>query len=150
MKILFVCTGNICRSPLGEGITRHLAREMGLMVETASAGTHGYHIGDAPDHRSVDVARRRGVSLAGQAARKLKPGDFHDYDLILAMDAGHLDHLRALAPATATARLVLFMDHAHGRADDVPDPYYGQMRDFENVYDMIDAGVRSILEKLPR
>ena len=148
MKILYVCTGNICRSPLGEGITRHLAKEQGLQVVTASAGTHGYHIGEPPDPRSVEVARQRGISLRGQTARKLKISDFREFDLILAMDAGHLDHLKQLCPPDATAELALFMTQAEGLRTDVPDPYYGDMKDFEQVFDMVEAGVRKILSKV--
>ena len=147
MKILYVCTGNICRSPLGEGITRHMAAELGLGVITASAGTHGYHVGDPPDPRSIEVARSRGVSLRGQTARAVRASDFEDFDLILAMDTGHLAHLRKLAPTGASAKIELFMTHAHGTHEDVPDPYYGELADFVTVYEMVEAGVRKILAK---
>lgn len=148
MKILFVCTGNICRSPLGEGITRHLAAREGLEIVTASAGTHGYHVGEPPDSRSIQVARDRGVSLKGQKARAVASKDFTDFDLILAMDAGHLEWLQAKAPAETTARLALFLEYTQGRVADVPDPYYGDIRDFEAVYDMVEAGVAAMLKRL--
>lgn len=145
MKILYVCTGNICRSPLGEGITRHLAREMGLDITTASAGTHGYHVGEPPDRRSSEVARRHGVSLQGQKARAVSLNDFDDFDLILAMDRGHLRHLEAMAPSGSRAKVALFMAHTMETDEDVPDPYYGQLDDFEEVYQMVLSGVRRLL-----
>lgn len=148
MKILYVCTGNICRSPLAEAITRHEAANRGLRgVMTASAGTHGYHIGERPDHRSITVAKNRGVSTEGQLARKVSLTDFESYDLILAMDRGHLVHLHDMAPASAHDRINLFMAHACGEITDVPDPYYGHIKDFEDVYDMIARGVNAMLDK---
>lgn len=146
MKILYVCTGNICRSPLAEAITRHEAVLRGLKIETASAGTHGYHVGEAPDHRSVSVATRRGVSTQGQTARKVSPKDFETYDLILAMDRSHLAHLHQIVPAEASHKVKLFMAPACGVIDDVPDPYYGHMKDFEDVYAMIERGVKALLD----
>ena len=149
MKILYVCTGNICRSPLGEAITRHEATLRGFgHIETASAGTHGYHIGDPPDHRSVTVASRHGVSTAGQAARKVSLRDFETYDLILAMDRSHLAHLHQMAPKDQSHKVKLFMVEACSVIEDVPDPYYGHMKDFEDVYAMIERGVKAMLDNV--
>lgn len=152
MKILYVCTGNICRSPLGEAITRHQAALLGLAdcIETSSAGTHGYHVGEKPDPRSVSVARRRGVSTEGQAARKLSMADFEAYDLILAMDRSHLMHMSDMAPANVHHRIKLFMAHSSGVIEDVPDPYYGHMEDFEKVFHMIENGVVRMLSQISR
>src|SRR5690606_21957555 len=99
-RVLFVCTGNICRSPTAEGVFRHLLREAGMdgRIGADSAGTHGYHVGEAPDRRTVACARRRGIDLSGLRARRVRAGDFEDFDLILAMDRGHLARLRELAP----------------------------------------------------
>ncbi len=151
MKILYVCTGNICRSPLAEALTRHEALKRGFApgnLEVASAGTHGYHVGDPPDARSVEVARRWGVSMKGQKARKVTLADFETFDLILAMDRGHLTALRQLAPPGAKAQLELFMAYAAGTEEDVPDPYYGQIEDFIDVRDMVSDAISKIFTKL--
>ena len=148
MKILYVCTDNICRSPLAEAVTRHRAELLRLNVITGSAGTHGYHIGATPDLRSIEVAKRRSISMQGQAARKLSPQDFQDWDLILAMDHGHLTHLQNMSPLNSRAHVELFMFYAIGKMQDVPDPYYGTITHFENVFEMIDQGVNGIYEKL--
>lgn len=150
MKIIYVCTGNICRSPLAEAVTRHHIERLKLTgrLSTGSAGTHGYHIGAAPDHRSIQVAASRKISMAGQAARKITVQDFYVPDtLILAMDRGHLEFLRELAPADATADFDLFMAYATGRDEDVPDPYYGSLNDFEDVYTQVNEGVSAILNR---
>lgn len=149
MKILYVCTGNICRSPLAEAITRHEAAKRGLTsrMTVASGGTHGYHVGEKPDHRSIAVARSRGVSTEGQLARKVGRDDFETYDLILAMDRGHLMHLTEMADTRYQSKVRLFMAEACGLIEDVPDPYYGHMADFEHVYDMIARGVTALLDQ---
>ena len=107
MKVLFVCTGNICRSPTADGVFRHIVAKAGLgnAITTDSAATHGYHIGDPPDPRSVAVAAARGFDLSALRARKITPGDFHDFDLILAMDQGHLAHLAAVQPKGSKAEV---------------------------------------------
>ncbi|HUL96362.1 MAG TPA: low molecular weight protein-tyrosine-phosphatase [Usitatibacter sp.] len=136
-----VCTGNICRSPTGEGVMRHLARERGLAgrVRIASAGTHDYHVGEAPDPRSVKHASKRGYDLSSQRAAQVSREDFHAYDYILAMDRGHLRLLRGLQPQGARARLGLFLDaSARWKGEDVPDPYYGGVMGFEMVLDMVE------------
>ena len=149
-SILFVCTGNICRSPTADGVLRRLVADAGLDVRVDSAGTHGYHIGDPPDPRSVRMARTRGYDLSPLRARKLVASDFSRFDLILAMDHGHLDHMRRMAPAGSKAELALFGDHAPPpwRGRDVPDPYYGGEDGFVEVLDMVEAGARALLARV--
>ena len=151
-RILFVCLGNICRSPLGEGILRHRAAERGLshLVETASAGTGGWHRGEPPDRRSVAVARAHGIDISGQRARQLRAEDFDRYDLIFAMDRDNLRDIVRIAPHDSMADIHLFMDFVSGAARNVPDPYYGDDRDFEQVFAMVDEGCRSLLDILFR
>src|SRR5687768_10697322 len=121
MKVLFVCLGNICRSPTAEGVMRHLLRERGLEDEVTveSAGTGAWHVGEPPDRRSTDAARRRGIALEG-AARQVRASDFEEFELIVAMDRSNLRDLLAIAPDEAHDRIRLLLDEA-----DVPDPYYG-------------------------
>ncbi|MHB1205170.1 MAG: low molecular weight protein-tyrosine-phosphatase [Rhodospirillaceae bacterium] len=148
MKILFVCTGNICRSPTAEGVFRHMVEDAGLgnAVTVDSAGTHGYHIGDPPDPRSTAAAAQRGFDLSALRARKVTTADFHDFDLILAMDQGHYAHLAALQPNGARAEVKLFLDfHPEPRAKDVPDPYYGGPEGFNTVLDMIEKAGAALL-----
>lgn len=151
MRVLFVCTGNICRSPTAEGVFRHLAAAAGLADRFAadSAGTHGYHVGEAPDPRSQAAAARRGVDLSAQRARQVTAEDFEDFDLILAMDRGHYRQLAALAPPHAAHRVRLFLDFASpGGAKDVPDPYYGAGDGFETVLDLVEDAARGLLDHL--
>lgn len=148
-KILFVCTGNICRSPTAEGVARHFIRTGGLdgLVEVDSAGTQGYHVGEAPDPRSSKAALQRGYDLSELRARKLDVLDFQSFDLILAMDRGHLDVMRRLCPQVYRPRLGLFMEYArHSEFDEVPDPYYGGPRGFELVLEMCEDGVLGLLD----
>ena len=149
--VLFVCTGNICRSPTAEGVFRHLARERGVLelLRVDSAGTHDYHVGEAPDPRSVAHAARRGYDLAPLRARQVSRADFHEFDRILAMDRGHLRQLKAMAPAGSPARVAMFLDHSESwRGLDVPDPYYGGSRGFEEVLDMVEEASARLLEEL--
>lgn len=153
-KILFVCLGNICRSPTAEGVMRHVVREEGLedRVEIDSAGTGGWHVGAPPDERAAAAARRRSIVLEG-AARKFSPRDFDEYDLILAMDSQNRRDLLALAPddeARAKVRLLREFDPSgEGAPDlDVPDPYYGGEDGFEHVLDLVDAATRGLLDRL--
>ena len=141
IRILVVCTGNICRSPTGEGVLRHLAAKRGLedRVEIRSAGTHDYHVGDAPDSRSVRHAEKRGYDLSAQRAQQVTREHFREFDYILAMDRGHLRILKQMAPAGAKARLGLFLEaSARWKDADVPDPYYGPAEGFEEVLDMVE------------
>ncbi len=149
--VLFVCLGNICRSPTAEGVLRWLhardAPELGLIVD--SAGTAGYHAGAAPDPRSQRAALRRGIDLSGLRARRVEPGDFDRFDLVLAMDRRNLRDLEARRPPDARARLRLFMEYAGGaRTLEVPDPYEGDAGDFETVLDLTTAAARGLLGHL--
>ena len=150
-RVLFVCMGNICRSPTAEAVVRELARSeaAGLAVEFDSAGTHGYHIGDPPDERAIAAARRRGIDMSGLRARKVERADFERFDFVLAMDEQVYGRLAGIAPATRVERLRLFLDFAPelGRRD-VPDPYYGGPAGFEEVLDLVEAGARGLLAAL--
>ncbi len=149
-RILFVCAGNICRSPLAEGIFRHLVAQAGRLseFEIASAGTGGWHQGERPDRRSIAVAAGHGVDISDQRARRIASDDFGRFDLILAMDQDNLKNLRKAAPADAPGRLHLFNALALGSNKDIPDPYYGGREDFEDVYTMLLAGCSALLPKL--
>jgi protein-tyrosine phosphatase len=150
-RVLFVCTGNICRSPTAEGVFRHYILEAGLSdsIESASAGTHGYHIGEPPDPRTVAAAKQRGFDLSGQRARKVRKEDFETYDLILAMDRDHFAHLDSMRPNNARAQVKLFLDyHPERKHPDVPDPYYGGAEGFEHVLDMIEHASKALLAEI--
>lgn len=140
MRVLFVCLGNICRSPTAEGVLRHKLREAGLadQVEVASAGTGEWHIGKAPDNRSQAAAKLRGYDLSAQRARQVSRADFATYDLILAMDQSNLHNLKAMQPAKGKAELDLFLRRYDSPVDEVPDPYYDDDQGFEQVLDLIE------------
>jgi protein-tyrosine phosphatase len=149
LRILVVCTGNICRSPTGEGVMRHLARERDLAgrIEVRSAGTHDYHVGECPDARTMQHASRRGYDLSAQRAMQVSPEHFRDFDYILAMDRGHLRQLKAIAPPGSKARVGLFLDaSARWKGEDVPDPYYGGAQGFELVLDMVEEAAARWLD----
>ena len=149
IAILVVCTGNICRSPTGEGVLRHLAGKRGLAdrVTVRSAGTYDYHVGESPDARSMKHASRRGYDLSAQRAMQVAREHFHEYDYILAMDRGHLRQLKAIAPQGAKARLGMFLDaSARWKGEDVPDPYYGGAEGFEQVLDMVEEAAERWLD----
>ena len=141
MEVLFVCLGNICRSPTAEGVLRHKLRAAGLaeQVEVASAGTGEWHIGKAPDKRSQQAALRRGYDLSAQRAQQVSRADFARYDLILAMDQSNLRNLKAMQPAQGKAELDLFLRRYDSVVDEVPDPYYDGEQGFEQVLDLIEA-----------
>ena len=151
MKVLFVCTGNICRSPTAEGVFMHraAARGLGDRVAADSAGTSSEEHGNPPDSRARRAADARGVTLPDRRARRVKDADFEAFDLILAMDRGHLARLERIAPEQARDRLRLFMEYAgDGMPKDVPDPWYGGTADFEHALDLIEAGVDGLLDAL--
>lgn len=152
-KVLFVCTGNICRSPTAEGVFRALVERDGLAarITSASAGTHGYHIGDPPDPRAIAHARRRGYDLSRLRATQLEAADFARYDLLLACDAGHQRFLNRLAPRELKGRVALLMDYAPELGlSEVPDPYYGGAADFEHVLDIVEPAAAGLLAALKR
>lgn len=150
IRVLFVCTGNICRSPTAEGVFRHLVTAAGLgdQFEIASAGTDSYHVGEAPDDRAVKIARDNDVDISAQRARQVQAEDFDNYEYIFAMDSGHLQELQRRAPAGSLAHVTLFLSEIDDAGDDVPDPWYGNEEDFQRVYAMIDKGARAILQKI--
>jgi protein-tyrosine phosphatase len=143
--VLFVCLGNICRSPLAEGAMRREAARIGLEVEVASAGTAGWHVGEPPDRRARAVAARHGVDIGEKRGRQVAPADFRHFTHIVALDRQNLDDLRRLAPADATARLSLLLDHVAGREGEaIADPYYGGPAEFETTWSEVEAGTRAL------
>jgi low molecular weight protein-tyrosine phosphatase len=153
MKVLFVCLGNICRSPTAEAVFRAIAAREArdLAVDTDSAGTAGYHIGAPPDTRSQQAARRRGYEMSALRARVVAPEDFERFDLILAMDRQNLAVLRRRAPHEHQNRIRLFLEFAPELgASEVPDPYYGGPNGFEEVLDLIEGAARALLAHLRR
>ena len=146
-RILFVCLGNICRSPTAEGVFRGLAAQAGKDVMVDSAGTSGWHNADLPDRRSMAEAAVRGYDLSDQRSRKLVAADFDTFDLIIGMDHANMENLRALVPKGARAQLKLFLDYAPDQAiREVPDPYYED--NFDGVFDLIEQASRGLLRHL--
>ncbi len=151
MRILFVCMGNICRSPTAEGVFRRLLAERQLeqRFEVDSAGTHDYHVGKPPDARSIAAARRRGIDLTGLRARAVDDRDVERFDLILAMDEQNLHELRRRFDGTHHHRLLLMMSYAPDAGTTaVPDPYYGGERGFEEVLDLLEQAADGLLRDL--
>jgi protein-tyrosine phosphatase len=146
-SILFVCLGNICRSPLAEGIYRHLVSAETYAGQIASAGIGGWHAGDPPDRRSIETARQYGIDISTQRARQVKQQDFAAFDLILAMDSSNLGRLQALAPREYQDRLHLFSRYATSTDVDIPDPYYGGQAEFDAVYTMLFSGCKALVAK---
>ena len=150
-KVLFVCTGNICRSPTAEGVARRLAAQQGVehLFEFDSAATHDYHSGEPPDPRTIAAARRRGYDLARLRARRVTEFDFVHFDYVLAMGHDHLELLRRLCPPEHWNKLGLFLDFS-GRFDeeDVPDPYYGGAKGFDHVLDLVEDAATQLIRKL--
>ncbi len=142
-KVLFVCTGNICRSPTAEGVLRHLARDANVPIHVESAGTHDYHVGNAPDQRSQQHARGRGYDLSTQRARQVRRRDFEEFDLIVAMDRGHLEILQDNCPEQHQHKLRMLV-----QGHDVPDPYYGGAEGFEQVLDMVEAACLGLVSEI--
>lgn len=152
VKVLFVCTGNICRSPTGEGVFRHMVEEAGLSthIATDSAATHGYYHHAPPDERAQEVALRHGIDLSTLRSRTVRDSDFVDFDFILAMDKGHEHALKNRCPAEFRNRIHMFLSFAPRFGTEVPDPWYGDMKDFESAYRMIEAGCSGLLEHIRR
>jgi low molecular weight protein-tyrosine phosphatase len=150
-SVLFICTGNICRSPTAEGVFRKMVADAGLAhaIRVDSAGTHAYHVGEPPDTRSQAFARARGYDLSGIRARRIDTGDFGAFDLILAMDRDHHEILVRMAPPAARARVGLMLTYARSaKTLDVPDPYYGGPEGFELVLDLIEEAATGLLASL--
>ena len=145
MKVLFVCTGNICRSPTAEGVLRHMAEAEGIELEVRSAGIGDWHVGSPPDERTQHHARTRGYDLSAQRARQVSPEDFHEFDLIVAMDRGHLRLLAQICPDQHRGKLRLLIEQG-----DVPDPYYGGPEGFEKVLDLVEEACRGLLQQLKK
>ncbi len=150
-RVLMVCMGNICRSPTAEAVFRKYLKNnrLGDIVEVDSAGTHGYHVGEAPDSRTQRAAAARGYNLSQTRARKVARQDLEYFDLVLAMDKSNLDNLRRLAPPETRDRIRLFMDFAKNFDDEeVPDPYYGLGHGFDLVLDMVEDGAQGLVDEL--
>jgi protein-tyrosine phosphatase len=151
MRILFVCMGNICRSPSAEGVFRKLVSERrpDLQLEIDSAGTHDYHTGRPPDRRSIEAAARRGIDLSALRARTVTQEDFERFDLILAMDRDNLALLHQRAPAVHRERVRLLMEFAPDAVTrEVPDPYYGNANGFEEVLDLLEEATEGLLQAI--
>jgi protein-tyrosine phosphatase len=150
-RLLFVCMGNICRSPTAHGVMRHKVRVAGLehSIQVDSAATHGWHEGDPPDERAIAHARRRGYDIADLRARPLRPADFDRFDLLLVMDEGNRAAARRIGPAAQHGKLRLLTEYGlvH-RAAEVPDPYYGGAAGFEHVLDLVEDACDGLLRQL--
>ena len=150
-RVLLVCMGNICRSPTAEGVLRQFIKinNLGDVIEVDSAGTHGYHVGEAPDSRTQRAAAIRGYNLSQIRARKVARQDLDYFDLILAMDKSNLDNLQRISTPEQQEKLVLFMDYAKNFDDDeVPDPYYGLGHGFDLVLDMVEDASNGLIQDI--
>lgn len=151
MRVLFVCTGNICRSPSAEGVLRARLDSLGLdhAIAVDSCGTHGYHTGDPPDSRAIGVCRDRGIDIAGLRARPWASGDAARFDLVVGMEDHHRRWVEKRQPAGSKIRVVRLLDFAPDQPwRDVPDPYYGGVQDFHEMLDLIEQGVDGLLAHL--
>lgn len=149
-SVLFVCMGNICRSPTAEGVFRHFVEKEGLagMIEVDSAGTHAYHTNEPADRRARAAAERRGYSLDGIRARRVDVSDFQRFDYIIAMDRDNLAALKSQSDGEHKSKLCLFLEFSGGPEDEVPDPYYGGASGFERALDLVEVASRGLLETL--
>lgn len=154
VKVLFVCMGNICRSPTAHGVMQHKIHLRGLadQIEIGSAGTHAYHVGEQSDGRSRALAKQKGIDMDFIRARKISVHDYDEYDYILAMDEDNFDLINYYAPSNHAARLHLFLEFANSRGITservVPDPYYGGAEGFENVFALVDKGCDALIEHI--
>lgn len=151
VSVLFVCLGNICRSPTADVVFRQYVRDAGLeeQIRIDSAGTGDWHIGRAPDPRTQEAAARRGYDMSSLRARQVSPADFYAFDVVLAMDNANLADLEAMRPSDANGTLARFLDYATDSAErEVPDPYYGGNDGFDQVLDLVEDGARGLLASL--
>lgn len=151
VKVLFVCMGNICRSPTAQGVFEHLVQQEGLSEQIAidSAGTHAYHVGEQPDRRAQIAALQRGVDLSLQRARRVQDEDFSRFDYVLAMDSDNEQNLLYQCPAEQREKVRRFMSFApEMNTAEVPDPYYGGAQGFEHVLDLVEAAARGLLQHI--
>lgn len=151
IRVLFVCLGNICRSPTAQGVFEQVIAEAGWSerIQVDSAGTHAYHAGEPPDRRAQMEAAQRGIDLSRQRARAITEADFHEFDWIVAMDSSNYSILASRCPPERRERVVRLLDFApHLGETDVPDPYYGGQHGFSRVLDLVDAGARGLFEQL--
>ena len=150
-RLLFVCLGNICRSPMAEGVFRRIAAEEGVLhlFEIDSAGIGDWHIGQAPDERAQAAALRRGMDISGQSARQISRADYGRFDILLAMDGSNYEELLELAPKSARRKIRRFLDFApHAGTKDVPDPFFGGREGFDHALDLIEEASRGLLAEL--
>jgi len=150
VKVLFVCMGNICRSPTAEGVFRHKVEQADLNEHFTidSAGTHAYHVGNPPDSRATEAALKRNIDLSNQRARRVSADDFSAFDYVIAMDESNRDDLLAICPAGYEDRVHLFLDFGNSNETEVPDPYYGQGRGFEIVLNLVEDASDGLLNQL--
>ncbi len=151
VSVVFVCMGNICRSPTAEAVFRQYVENAGLAEQILidSAGTHDYHIGDPPDLRAQRAAQQRDYDMSGLRGRQVEQGDFHRFDYVLAMDRANLAILQRLAPPDSDTQARLFLEYAHHHAErEVPDPYYGGADGFERVLDMVEDAAQGLLQHI--
>jgi protein-tyrosine phosphatase len=151
VKVLFVCMGNICRSPTAEGVFAQLLAQQGLTdyIQADSAGTHAYHIGNPPDPRSQQTALQRGIDISKLRARRFTGDDFQEFDYVLAMDSENYENLSEACPPEARYKLKMFLEFApHMNELDVPDPYYGGALGFERVLDLVEAASEGLVEHI--
>lgn len=153
VRVLFVCMGNICRSPTAEGVFRHLVTEMDLesRIETDSAGTHAYHVGQQPDGRAQTAAKQRGINLNDLRARHVTLADYESFEYILAMDTANYEILLSQSPAHAKPKIRMFMEFATQHTEtEVPDPYYGGQRGFDIVFEMVEDASKGLLQDIQK
>ena len=148
VSVLFVCLGNICRSPTAEAVFRHKATQRGLNLNIDSAGTMGYHTGSPPDPRSQQAGEARGYSFSGLACRRVQDGDFVDFDYVIAMDEENLSDLRKASDQQYHGKIHLMLDFADVEESVVPDPYYGGKKGFEYVLDLVEKGADGLLDHI--
>lgn len=147
IRVLFICTGNICRSPMAEGVLLAKLHERGLehRFQVDSAAIVDHNVGDAPDRRAAEIALKHNIDIRHLVARQVTLKDFEEFDFILAMDRNHLNQLKAMAPEPYQAKIKLFLEYTEEEMKDIPDPYYDSINAFESVFDLINRGAESLI-----